>query len=238
MGEDFWGTFAFSIGIERQRDADTELPESVVRAINNAWETEYLEARNDLVELFKRVSGCWEPVGFGEDASQAFDPAIRRAYFDGKKCGHSLISGLYLIRRCQRDDATKHAQYDKRTALKACIIASLGMMFHDPHTRETLGSLGIPAIPFEQLPYAATLMFADALQDDRRNIRTSEFAARGVLEAVAVDADNRTVDARVSLRKLPVKYWPWKIAEYESVLAWINGGSETRFRIDYKSGLT
>lgn len=235
MGEDFWGTFAFSIGIERQQNLAADLPESVAVAINNAWETDYLEARTDLVELFKRVSGCWAPAGFGEDASRAFDQAIRRAYFDGKKCGHSLISGLYLIRRCRKDEAAKHAQYDQGAALTGCIIASLAMMFHDPHTRETLDSHGIPSLPFDQLPYAAVLMFADALQDDRRSIRTTEFPKKGVLEAVQVDSAQRTVSAQICLPRLTVDKWPWKIVEYESVLAWINRASEMKFTIDYRS---
>jgi len=235
MGEDFWGTFAFSIGIEKTTGPVPDLPDAVIRAINNAWETDYLAARNDLVELFKRVSGCWEPAGFGEDASLAFDPALRRAYFSRNKCGHSLISGLYLIRRCQNDEAAKHQHYHQPTALKACLIAGLGMMFHDPHSRETLCASGIPSVPFEQLPYATVLMFADALQDDRRDIRTSEFPARGVLESVRVDEHERTVTARVCLPRIPIEGWPWRIVEYESVLAWVNRASETKFAIDYRS---
>jgi hypothetical protein len=109
------------------------------------------------------------------------------------------------------------------------------MMFHDPHTRETLCSLGIPSVPFEQLPYAAVLMFADALQDDRRSIRTTEFPAKGVLEAVQVDLSQRIVTARVCLPRLTVDEWPWRIVEYESVLAWINRASDMKFAIDYRS---
>jgi len=235
MGEDFWGTFAFSIGIEKSTEPYPDLPDSVIREINNAWDTDYLSARNDLVELFRRVSGNWEPAGFGDDTSLAFDPALRKAYFSDNKCGHSLISGLYLVRRCQNDEAAQHQHYDRPTALKACLIACLSMMFHDPHARATLTTNGIPPVPFEQLPYGAVLMFADALQDDRRDIRASEFATNGVLERVDVNAEERRITAHVCLPRLPVQAWPWRIVEYESVVAWINGASESRFEIDYRT---
>jgi hypothetical protein len=109
------------------------------------------------------------------------------------------------------------------------------MMFHDHHTRETLNSHGIPSVPFEQLPYASVLMFADALQDDRRSIQAAEFPAKGILEGVDIDLSKRTVTARVCLPRLTVNEWPWRIVEYESVLAWINRASDMKFSIDYRS---
>jgi hypothetical protein len=233
MGENFWRTFAFSMGSRDRSGQSSEIPTLVLNAINNAWHTEYLEARIDLVALFTRVSDSWRPVGFGQDVVSNFDPALRRAYFDGRRCGHSLISGLYLITRCRNDRAPKHDLYDPEIALKACIIAALSMMFHDQHSRETLCSNGIPSIPFEQLPYAATLMFTDALQDDRRDITRAEFPRAGVLEGLAVVPDRTRVTARVCLPRVPLRYWPGKIAEYESVLLWINRASDTKFAIDY-----
>lgn len=233
MGEDFWRTFAFSIGSRDSSSQSNEVPSLILNAIDNAWHTEYLEAREDLVKLFTRVSGAWRPVGFGDDVISSFDPALRRAYFDGRRCGHSLISGLYLITRCRCDRVAKHALYDPEISLKACIIAALSMMFHDQHTRQTLHTNGVPPVPFEQLPYAATLMFTDALQDDRRDITCSEFPRAGVLEEIAVEPAKGTVTATVCLPRVPLRYWPSKIAEYESVLRWINPASDTKFAIDY-----
>ena len=37
--------------------------------ILNAWPTDYLEAREDLSELFNRVSGYWSPARFGHDVN-------------------------------------------------------------------------------------------------------------------------------------------------------------------------
>ena len=36
-------------------------------------------------------------------------------------------------------------------------------------------------IPFQYLPYASTLMFVDAIQDDRRDVSTSRFRQHGEL---------------------------------------------------------
>jgi hypothetical protein len=76
-------------------------------------------------------------------------------------------------------------------------------------------------------------MFADALQDDRRDIATSTFPKEGVLQSLSVKAGN--VLATVSLPQIPIMYWPGKIVEYQSVTGWINSASDTKFNIDYRS---
>lgn len=142
IAEHFWSTFAFSLGLEGDASGEIEIPELVVRRILNAWDTDFAEARKFLVDLFKRVSGTWD-LDSSTDVAARFDPALQRAYFNGKKCGHSLASGLYLITQCLRDRAQKHKNYDKSAASKACIIAALGMMFHDPYCRQTLRKNGV-----------------------------------------------------------------------------------------------
>jgi hypothetical protein len=234
MGENYWSTYAVALGAESKRYSDNPIPEEIVTRINNAWETEFLEARKDLVELFRRVAGEWDLAGTSVvGPSAAFDPALRRAYFNGRSCGHSLVSGLNLIKLCRGARGARHHNYDTEKASKATVIAALSMMFHDPHARHVLTTNGVPPIPFEDLPYAAALMFADALQDDRRDIGISKFPAQGVLESVSVLEGK--VLATVCLPRIPIKYWPGKIVEYQSVMNWINGASETKFNIDYRT---
>jgi hypothetical protein len=237
MGENYLRTFAaLGLGADVKVEEDDATPGPVITRINNAWDSEFLEARNDLVALFTRVAGVWElSGGGGSDPVQKFDPALRRAYFDGRKCGHSLVSGLNLIKRCRKSKAVPAANYDGEKALKACVIAALSMMFHDPHSRRTLVENGVPPISFEDLPYATTLMFADALQDDRRDIEVSKFPKEGVLASLSVKQG--IVLATVCLTKIPVKWWPSKIVEYQSVMGWINNVSDTKFKIEYRSQL-
>lgn len=236
MGENFWQTFAVAIGADARVEDDVATPDPVITRINNAWESEFLEARNYLIGLFKRVAGLWKLSGFGGgNPADRFDPALRRAYFNGRKCGHSLVSGLNLIKRCRKTKAVPAKNYDEEKALKACVIAALSMMFHDQHSRHTLVVNEVPPISFEDLPYATTLMFADALQDDRRDITVSKFPKEGVLEKLSVT--HGKVLATVCLPRIPVKWWPGKIVEYQSVMGWINSVSETKFFIDYQSRL-
>jgi hypothetical protein len=236
MGENFWQTFAVALGADAKVEEDLVTPDPVVTRINNAWDSEFLEARNDLIELFKRVAGVWQLSGFrGCNPAHLFDPALRRTYFNGRKCGHSLVSGLNLIKRCKKAKAAPASNYDGEKALKACVIAALSMMFHDPHARHTLVENGVPPISFEDLPYATILMFADALQDDRRDITLCKFPKDGVLASLSIKQGK--VLATVCLTKIPTKWWPGKIVEYQSVMAWINGVSETKFVIDYQSRL-
>jgi len=236
MGENFWQTFAVALGADAEIDDDIATPDPVITRINNAWDREFFDARNDLAELFKRVAGLWNLSGFGgSPPANQFDLALRCAYFNGRNCGHSLVSGLNLINRCKKSKAAPPNNYDKEKALKACVIAALSMMFHDPHSRSTLIEKGVPPISFEDLPYATTLMFADAIQDDRRDITTNVFPAEGVLESISVTP--KKVLATVCLAKIPVKWWPGKIVEYESVMSWINATSETQFIIDYRTRL-
>jgi hypothetical protein len=234
MGENFWQTFAVALGADAKVEEDAATPDPVITRINNAWDSEFLEARNDLIELFKHVAGLWQLSGSGVgNPAHLFDPALRRAYFNGRKCGHSLVSGLNLIKRCRKTVAVPASNYDKEKASKACVIAALSMMFHDSHSRHTLVENGVPPISFEDLPYAATLMFADALQDDRRDIKASRFPKEGVLDSLSVRQDR--VLATICLPRIPVKWWPGKIIEYQSVMRWINSASETKFNIDYRS---
>jgi hypothetical protein len=201
----------------------------------NRWDTDLVPACKDLLELFKRTSGHWEPAGFGQDSSERFDSAIRRAYFDGIKIGHSLVSGLTLIESCRADDAKPEAGYEKKTALTACVIAALCMLFHDQHCRETLLSSQIPPIAFDQLPWASTLIIADALQHDRRDISQSIFREHGVLNGLEVDAVNRRVKATVCLKEAALQRWPFMIVEYDNALEWLNNSSDVRFEIDYRT---
>ncbi len=78
-------------------------------------------------------------------------------------------------------------------------------------------------------------MYVDCLQDDRRDISKSRFNKHGVLASVAIIPKDRRVKAQVCLPEVPVKGWPGRIAEYESVMGWINANSDTRFTIDYRS---
>jgi hypothetical protein len=235
IAEHFWSTFAFSLGLEGDPSVESEIPELVVKRILNAWDTDFAEARRLLIKLFERVSGTWD-LDPESDVVARFDPALQRAYFNGRKCGHSLASGLYLITQCLRDRAQKHKDYDKAAASKACVIAALGMMFHDPYCRQTLQTNGIAPIPFELLPYASTLMFVDAIQDDRRDIRTSSFPAKCIFEELAFDGA-RGVVATVDIRLIEMKHWPGKIVEYEDAMRWINAASATKFTIDYRTRL-
>ena len=76
----------------------------------------------------------------------------------------------------------KHRHYDEEKAYKACEIAALSMMFHDQHCRRIFDESEIRPLAFEDLTYAAALMFVDAIQDDRRDVTKNKFPKHGVLE--------------------------------------------------------
>jgi hypothetical protein len=78
-------------------------------------------------------------------------------------------------------------------------------------------------------------MYVDCLQDDRRDITVSRFNVHGVLASISVSPQHRTVKAQVCLPEIPIKGWPGRIAEYESVMKWINAKSGVTFTIDYRS---
>ncbi len=236
IAEKFWGTFRFSYGVPQEESTeDGDIPDSIKQVIRDMWETRFAVARQDLSSLYRTAAKKWTPPSLRTSQLDAFDNAVQRAYFDGKNTSHSLVSGLRLINLCQSDSVPKAKEYDLKVALTACEIAALGMMFHDQRCRSTLTAGGISPIAFEHLPYASLLMFVDALQDDRRDISNSRFRACGVLRSVKVADDGSVVEARVCLREVPVKGWAPRIAEYESVMSWINSGSRIRFRIDYKT---
>jgi hypothetical protein len=234
----YWATHSFSMGLQGQVDSIPQLPRQAIENINNAWETEYKSPRQDLSELFGNVSRIWEPERFKTKARPEFDRALRMAYFDGTKCGHSLMSGFALIMECQNSRQAMHAHHNRKLSVIASTIAALSMLFHDPDSRQTLKANGVPPISFEFLPYASVLMFADAIQDDRRDITVSQFTAQGVLRNLNVDISKQEVRAKVSLPSLPKRsWWAFKIAEYESVMSWINGPSQVKFIIDYRSSI-
>jgi hypothetical protein len=203
--------------------------------IRDMWETRFAGARQDLSSLYRAASKKWTPPSLQMPPVDAFDNAVQRAYFDGRNTSHSLVSGLRLISLCQSQNVPKAKEYDPKVALTACVIAALGMMFHDQRCRAVLTAAGVSPIAFEHLPYASLLMFVDALQDDRRDISKSRFRAYGVLRGIEIATDGTVVKALVCLREVPVKGWAPRIAEYESVMSWINSRSRVVFRIDYKT---
>jgi hypothetical protein len=235
LAESPWNTLAFSLGVPGDGKEAPPVPDAMQDGLIGAWDTAYLEPRKDLLQLFARTCGQWAPGISGKDLTAKFDPALRKAYFDGERASHSVVSGLSLIQLCSNDATTHEPEYEKLTALTACEIAALNMLFHDKRCRDTLLAAGVPAVPFEQLPYASVLMFVDALQDDRRDIQNNVFRRHGVLNSLQVDTQKQTVTAKVCLRELPVSGWPYRIAEYRSVTQWINEASDTHFEIDHLS---
>jgi hypothetical protein len=235
VGERFWSTVRFNYGLPagEQGDDAEPIPDVVVKRILNAWQTVFAEARTDLCDLYSTIVEKWLPPSVRKKGVHFFDSALQRAYYDGRKSGHSLLSGLMLIQACRSDSTTPRKAYRKEMALAACEIAALAMIFHDRHCRLALSESGVPPIPFEQLPYAAVLMYVDCLQDDRRDIRSSRFRKHGVLQDVAFDSTGKRVRSTVCLREVPVERWPARIAEYESALRWINAKSKRKFAIDY-----
>ncbi len=214
---------------------DEDIPDAIKQMIRNMWETTFVGARKDLSSLYRKAVKKWTPPTLAARQPDVFDNAIKRAYFDGRNPSHSLVSGLRLISLCQSQNVPKAKQYNPETALIACEIAALGMMFHDQRCRAALTAGGIAPIAFEHLPFASLLMFVDSLQDDRRDISKSRFRACGVLRGVHIAADGGAVSASVCLREVAVEGWAPRIAEYESVVSWINAHSQIKFRIDYKS---
>jgi len=146
------------------------------------------------------------------------------------------VSGLRVITECNgADQVPQQNGYNALAAKKAGVIAALSMMFHDPHTRDVLDEHNIQPISFELLPYAATLTFVDALQEDRRNIKSWQFPRACVFNNLHINMNPTTVHAIVDLHQIPIKYWPSKILEFESCLSWVNGASTTKFSIDYRT---
>jgi hypothetical protein len=235
LAEKFWATLRFSFGAMQDDSLeDGEIPDAITEQIRNMWDTTFAGARRDLASLYRRAANRWIPPTQRTD-SNTFDTAVEKAYFDGRNTSHSVVSGLRLIQLCQTLNRPQAAAYRPNIALIACEIAALCMMFHDQRCRAILASEGIAPIPFERLPFAALLMFVDALQDDRRDIARSRFRRLGVLRQVTVAG--RAVSAVVCLPEVPLKGWAPRIAEYESVMAWINSSSHTRFGINYRSKL-
>jgi hypothetical protein len=236
IAEKFWGTFRFSYGVQQDElSEDEDLPDTVKQKIRDMWDTKFAGARQDLSSLYRRAAKKWTPPSQRKSQPDAFDNALQRAYFDGRNTSHSLVSGLRLISLCQSQNVPRAEEYDPKVALIACEIAALGMMFHDQRCRAVLTAGGVAPIAFEHLPFASLLMFVDSLQDDRRDISKSRFRERGVLTGVKAAVEGGVVEAVVCLREVAVKRWAPMIAEYESVMSWINARSQIKFRIDYKS---
>jgi len=235
--EKFWANFRFAFGVEADAGNDPEIPDQVKERIIDLWESKYAAPRQDLHDLYNHTVRKWAPPTIANKGADVFDEAVRKAYFDGREVSHSLISGLRLINSCRAQKVPRAKKYNSETALAACVIAALSMMFHDPRCRGALKRAGIPPIAFESLPYASVLMFVDCLQDDRRDISVSRFKRHGILASIKISSEDRTVKARVCLPEVPnrIKGWPGRIAEYESVMGWINAKSETKFTIDYRT---
>ena len=235
LAEKFWANFRFNFGIIDDASEDEEMPARIKEQIRDLWDSKYAAPRQDLHDLYNHSVKKWVPPSVIKKNPDVFDDAVRRAYFDGRVTSHSLISGLRLINSCRSQDVPRPKKFNAETALAACVIAALCMMFHDPRARGILRSTGIPPIAFESLPYASVLMYVDSLQDDRRDISKSRFDAHGVLASVGIDVGETTVHAEVCLPEVALKGWPGRIAEYESVMSWINEKSEAKFTIDYRS---
>lgn len=234
MGQNLWSTLHSVFGVPFNAREAPEMPEAMTDMIARIWE-QYGVARSDLLGLFKRTCGYWQPESCGPDVTDHFDPALRSAYFGEAGPNHSIISALGLIQRCRNYTSYRGKKYDPNMALRACEIAGLSMLFHDQRCRMKLEAAGLLPVAFEELPYASTLMFVDALQDERRDVESGSFPRQGLLDSLTVDPAQRLVTASIDIRRTPATRWPFLISEYENVTSWINRDSDTRFIIDYRS---
>ncbi len=236
MTEQIASMFDYALGVRDGAIAITEISPADKERIRNLWKTQFADARRQLVHIFDVVSGHWDLTGASNGLTTSFETAMAEAYFDGTKCGHSLLSGLRVITECYNAEAVSQQNgFNQQATRKAGLIAALSMMFHDLHTREVFAEHKIPPISFELLPYAATLMFVDALQEDRRNIKDWQFPQACIFNDLQINPNPAAVHAIVDLHQIPIKYWPGKILEFESCLNWVNGASTTRFSIDYRT---
>jgi hypothetical protein len=235
LGEKFGPSVNFTFGFHGLADPEMEMPDVIVRRLEDAWDTELAPARHDLKSLFQELAGVWAPLRADSSIWSKFDSALRVAYFDGRRGIHSLLSGLRLIELCLNPGGTQHSDYDATTTQKTSVVAALGMLFHDERCRRIFTDHGILPVSFERLPYAATLMFVDALQEDRRDIELAEFSRSGFLVSANVGVPAKLIAARVNLAPLPLEWWPFKIAEMADVVRWINSQSETQVSIDYQT---
>lgn len=234
MGQNIWCTLHSVFGLPFNAREAPEIPDEIKEMISRTW-AEYRIARSDLLGLFRTTCGQWKPGSCGPGVPDRFDDALRSAYFDESGPNHSIISALGLIQRCKNYTGVTDKVYDPEMALRACEIAGLCMLFHDQRCRITLESAGLLPVPFEELPYAATLMFVDALQDDRRDIAAGAFPKYGLIDSLSIDANRKIVTAIIDIRRTAPARWPYLISELENVTSWINRESDTKFVIDYKS---
>jgi hypothetical protein len=234
MGEKLWPTLRARYGLAPATAAKRPIPPDFAESLVNGWDTDLLEARTDLKDLYDQVRNVWAPPRTRTSTTDSFDEALGIAYFDGERFSHSLLSGLTLIQGFIQDATQAELEVDLHNkCLAGCEIAALSMLFHDQRCRELLQSRNVPPIPFEQLPYASLLIFVDAIQDDRRDIAKHSWPTHGVLNALEVIQARTLVRARVCLREIPLRYWPSKLAEYDSALRWLNSSAQIRFEIDH-----
>lgn len=233
--ENFWSLVDFAYGLAHDPSRDVAIPPEVKQRIVNAWNTQFVPARKKISSVYGRAqqSAAGTRTTSSTATAARFDDAARTAYFDGTWTGHSVISGLTLIYQCMVDDTSPHQYFDRDTAVEACSVASLSMLFHDQHCRQKLAAAGISPVAFESLPYAATLMFVDCLQDERRERNRSTFPRIDVLESIKIVPSSNIVTARICLPRLAYDGWPKRIAEYENVMRWVNFASRAKFVVDY-----
>jgi hypothetical protein len=193
------GTFRFSYGVvDDESGFGAEIQDAQREKIVDLWDNEFREARKLLASLYSRVLKKWKASASQAVGKDDFDSALQRAYFDGRQVSHSLVSGIKLIQDCRHDHVPQRRR-SPDTALTACTIAALSMMFHDQKCRGTLKQAGVPPFGFQKLPYAAVLMYVDCLQDDRRDIKEDRFPSHGILADLQIDANKRLVTATVCL---------------------------------------
>jgi hypothetical protein len=228
---------AIECGLEKDHNINNYISDDDREYIKNTWDPQFFKARKLMAEFYIKAFQQEKREQFKKDIIKRFDYAAQRVFFDGKKLGHGLISGLKLIHSCISDNTYHNRYYNRSIALKACTIAALCISLHEQRFRTALVKDGLSPINFDKLPYANVLMFVDALQDDRRNISESIFPKVGSLEFLRINKANGIITARIRLNHLELNEWPAKIAEYENVMRWTNSGSKIKFVIDYRTAV-
>jgi hypothetical protein len=234
QGEKFWHATLAQYGLRGSGFVNHKMPPDIAEAISNGWDTELKQARADLLDLYRRIKNIWMPPQVAARVEDPFNDALRKAYFDGQTSSHSLLSGLTLIRNFIEDQTNMPGTEEYNRSLAALEIAALSIMFHDPRCRDQLQKNGVPPLPFEQLPFAALLVFVDALQEDRRDIKFDTWPTHGVLNGVRILRRGTVVRADVCLRELSLRYWPAKLIEYMDAVSWLNTSAQVLFEVCWK----
>lgn len=160
------------LGLESE-ESEEVVSSCIKQARITKWENDCsvpVDMLNDVFRQFnKRLAAKWDYDGFPRPQKNShFKNALKTSYIE--KTSHGVDGAIKMIQLTLNQLKKTSKEKDRKFTIKHFAFASIAILLHDPKVRQCLRDVSIKNVKTIDFLFAALLVYADTLQNERRDL--------------------------------------------------------------------